>query len=68
MNSTDRLIGALGGAGGAMLLYAITSYFLFPLSKEFWVMPAFFGSIGAILIGAAAFVRVKQKRQTTGQQ
>jgi len=60
----DRLIGALGGAGGALALIAFFNYLFYPSWREStWVMNLFFGIIGTCLILAAVFVHVKRKDQ-----
>jgi len=57
----DRLIGALGGAGGALLLSVFFNYFLEPSWREsIWLMNLCFVVIGASLVLAAVFINLKK--------
>jgi len=58
----DRLVGGLGGAGGALVLSAFFNYLFYPLWREStWVMNLSFGIIGTCLVLAAVFIHLKNK-------
>ena len=61
---TDRLIGALGGAGGALLFTVLFEYLLNPSWLEsIWLMDLAFGIIGASLVAMAVFLDLKSRNK-----
>jgi hypothetical protein len=57
----DRLVGGLGGAGGALALSAFLNYLFYPSWREStWVMNLSFGIIGTFLVLSAVFVHLKK--------
>jgi hypothetical protein len=57
----NRLVGALGGAGGALVLTAFFNYLFYGSWWEsIWLMNSSFGIIGALLIFAALTIRSKK--------
>ncbi len=71
MNSktcTDRLIGGLGGGGGALLLSVLFEYLLFPSMVEnsyYWMVILPLGVIGALMIAVAVFLDLKSRNKTS---
>lgn len=57
----DRLIGGLGGAGGALLLMMLFE-FLFDSSRweSTWLMNLFFVVIGASLVLVAVYMQLRE--------
>ncbi len=61
---TDRLIGALGGAGGALLFTMLFELLLNPSWWEsIWLMDLAFGIIGASLVAVAVFLDLKSRNK-----
>jgi hypothetical protein len=57
----DRLVGGLGGAGGALVLIAFFNYLFYPSWWEsIWVMNLSFGIIGTFLVLSAVFIHLKK--------
>jgi hypothetical protein len=57
----DRLVGALGGAGGALILTTFLNYLFYQSWwQSIWLMNLSFGIIGALLISAAVTIHLKK--------
>ncbi len=58
-DSKRRLVGALGGGGGAMVFGTMLSYLIFPLWK--WQLALSLEIIGIFLITMAVYVDLKEE-------
>lgn len=57
----ERLVGCLGGYGGAAVLSAFTNYLLYPSwQKNVWPINLFFGVSGTSLIITAVLIHLKK--------
>jgi len=58
----DRLVGGLGGGGGALLLSVLFNYMLEPSwQTSIWLMNLFFAIIGTALVSTAVFIDLKNR-------
>ncbi len=64
LTDIDRLIGALGGAGGALLFTMLFELLLNPSWWEtIWLMDLAFGVIGASLVAVAVYLDLKSRNK-----
>ncbi len=64
LTDTDRLIGALGGAGGALLFTMLFELLLNPSWWEsIWLMDLAFGITGASLLALAVLLDLKSRNK-----
>ena len=61
----DRLVGGLGGGGGALLLSVLFTYLLEPSRQtSTWLMNLFFVIIGTSMVSAAVFTDLKNRTKS----
>ncbi|MEM3833332.1 MAG: hypothetical protein QW128_07070 [Thermoprotei archaeon] len=58
----ERLVGALGGAGGTLVLGPLLSYFIVPETRNLRLL-LIFETIGIFLIAMAAVVHLRKRKR-----